>query len=150
MPSNLAPGASVTFSATIAAPSTTGSLVLEAEMLKQQDFWYQQWQPVVVNVAARNKAAGYDMSKAPTRWLAGQSQTFPVTVTNTSTYTWLSTGYYRTRRTSTFMPGRWWCGEAVDVAHEPGVLLPANLAPGGNATVNVTVTAPLQDGSPGP
>ena len=96
MPADLGPGASVTMNVTFAAPARTGALVLEVEMLKQQDFWYQQWQPVVVNVAARNKAAGYDMSKAPTSWLAGQSQTFPVTVTNTSTQTWLATGTYRT------------------------------------------------------
>ena len=147
MPSNLAPGASVTLTTTIAAPSTSGSLVLEAEMLKEHDFWFQQWQPVNVNVAARNKAAGYDMSKAPTSWLAGQSQTFPVTVTNTSTYTWLSTGDSRTDLDLHFMPVAGGAAKRSTWLTNQAFSLPANLAPGGKATVNVKVTAPAKTGS---
>ena len=147
MPADLAPGASVTLNVTFTAPSKTGSLVLEAEMLKQQDFWYQQWQPVVVNVAARNKAAGYDMSKAPTRWLAGQSQTFPVTVTNTSTAIWLSTGHYRTDLDLHFATQAGGYTKKAYWLNSKAFSLPANLAPGGSVTLNVTFTAPSKTGS---
>ena len=147
MPSNLAPGASVTLSATIAAPSMTGSLVLEAEMIKEHQFWLPQWQPVAVNVAAPDKTAGYDMGKVPAAWLSGQTQTFPVTVTNTSTYTWLSTGYYRTDLDLHFMPVAGGAVKRSTWLTNQAFSLPANVAPGGKATVNVTVTAPLQAGS---
>ncbi len=147
MLSNLAPGASVTFSVTIAAPSTTGSLVLEADMIKEHQFWFQQWQPVSVNVAAPDKTAGYDMTQAPTGWIAGQTQRFPVTVTNTSTYTWLSTGYYRTDLDLHFLPAAGGAAKRSTWLTNQAFSLPADLAPGGKATVNVTVTAPGRTGS---
>jgi N-acetyl-anhydromuramyl-L-alanine amidase AmpD len=147
MPSNLAPGASVTFSATITAPSTTGSLVLEADMIKEHQFWFPQWQPVGVNVAAPDKTAGYDMSKVPTTWLSGQTQTFAVTVSNTSNYTWLSTGYYRTDLDLHFLPVAGGAAKRSTWLTNQAFSLPANLAPGGKATVNVRVTAPSKTGS---
>jgi len=147
MPSNLAPGASVTFSATIAAPSNIGSMVLEAQMLKEHYFWFQQWQPVKVQVAAPDKSALYDMSKAPTSWLAAQTQTFPVTVTNTSNYTWLSAGTYRTDLELHFMPVAGGAAKSSTWLTNQAFSLPANLAPGGKVTMNVTVTAPSKTGS---
>ena len=51
MAADLAPGASVTMNVTFAAPARTGSMVLEAQMVKEQDFWFQQWQPAAVQVA---------------------------------------------------------------------------------------------------
>lgn len=147
MPSNLAPGASTRFSVTVAAPSTTGALVLEADMIKEHQFWLPQWQPVAVNVAAPNKTAGYDMGKVPTTWLAGQTQTFPVTVTNTSTSTWLSTGYYRTDLDLHFLPVAGGAAKRSTWLTNQAFSLPGNLAPGGKVTVNVTVTAPSKMGS---
>jgi hypothetical protein len=147
MPSNLAPGASVTFNATIAAPSTTGALVLEADMIKEHQFWLPQWQPVAVNVAAPDKTAAYDMGKVPTTWLAGQTQTFPVTVTNTSNYTWLSTGYSRTDLDLHFLPVAGGAAKRSSWLTNQAFSLPANVPPGGKATVSVTVTAPSQAGA---
>ena len=147
MPANLAPGKSVTFSVTIAGPTSSGSLVLEALMLKEHHFYFQQWQPVTVSVAAPDKTAGYDMSKAPTSWLAGQSQTFPVTVTNTSTYTWLATGYNRTLLDLHFMPIAGGAAKRSTWLTNQYFSLPANLAPGGKVTVNVAVTAPAKPGA---
>ncbi len=73
MPADLPPGASVTMNVKFAAPARTGVLVLEVEMVKEQDFWYQQWQPATVNVAAPDKAAAYDMSKVPVQ-LVGRAK----------------------------------------------------------------------------
>ncbi|HXC79993.1 MAG TPA: N-acetylmuramoyl-L-alanine amidase [Candidatus Acidoferrum sp.] len=147
MPSNLAPGASTTYSVTVAAPSTTGPLVLEADMIKEHQFWLPQWQPVAVNVAAPDKTAGYDMGKVPTNWLPGQTQTFPVTVTNTSTSTWLSTGYSRTDLDLHFLPVAGGAAKRSTWLTNQAFSLPANLAPGGTVTVNVTVNSPSQIGS---
>jgi hypothetical protein len=116
-------------------------------MIKEHQFWLPQWQPVGVNVAAPDKTAGYDMSKAPTTWLAGQTQTFPVIVTNTSTYTWLSTGYNRTDLDLHFLPVAGGAAKRSTWLTNQAFSLPANVAPGGKATVSVTVTAPIQTGA---
>jgi hypothetical protein len=147
MPADLAPGASVTMNVTYAAPSRIGTMVLEVEMVKEQDFWFQQWQPVSVNVAAADKAAAYDMSKVPVTWLAGQSQTFPVTVTNTSNQTWLSTGYYRTDLDLHFATSAGGSAKQSTWLNSKAFTLPANVPPGGTVTVNVTFTAPSKTGS---
>ena len=147
MPADLAPGASVTMNVTFTAPARTGPLVLEVEMLKEQDFWYQQWQPIAVNLAAPDKAATYDMSGAPVSWLAGQSQTFPVTVTNTSNQTWLSTGHYRTDLDLHFATSAGGAAKQSTWLNSKAFSLPANLPPGGSVTLNVTFAAPSKTGS---
>ena len=147
MPADLAPGARVTMNVTFTAPSKSGSMLLEAEMIKEQDFWFQQWQPISVGVVAPDKAAGYDLSAAPTSWVAGQSQTFPVTITNTSNYTWLSTGHYRTDLDLHFATVAGGSPHQAAWLNSEVFSLPANLAPGGRATLTVTVTAPSRTGS---
>jgi N-acetyl-anhydromuramyl-L-alanine amidase AmpD len=147
MPADLGPGASVTMNVTFAAPARTGAMVLEAEMVKERDFWYQQWQPIAVNVAAPDKAASYDMSNVPTSWSAGQSQTFAVTVTNTSNQTWLSSGSYRTDLDLHFATAAGGSARQSTWLNSKAFSLPANLAPGGSATLNVTFTAPSKVGS---
>jgi N-acetyl-anhydromuramyl-L-alanine amidase AmpD len=147
MPADLTPGASVTFNVTWAPTSTTGSLVLEAEMIKEHQFWFTQWQPVAVNVAAPDRIAAYDMSKAPTSWVSGQSQTFPVTVTNTSTLTWLSTGYYRTDLGLHFATIAGGAAKQSTWLTSKAFSLPADVAPGRSATVNVTLAAPVKSGA---
>jgi hypothetical protein len=120
--------------------------VLEVEMVKDKDFWYQQWQPVTVNVAALDKAASYDMSKAPVSWLVGQSQTFQVVVTNTSNQTWFSTGTYRTDLDLHFATSAGGSAKQSTWLNSKVFALPANLAPGGTATLNVTFAAPSKAG----
>jgi acyl-coenzyme A thioesterase PaaI-like protein len=51
LPANLPPGGSVTMNVTFTAPSKTGSFVLEAEMVKEHQYWYQNWQWVKVTVS---------------------------------------------------------------------------------------------------
>jgi hypothetical protein len=40
LPNDLAPGGSVTFNVTVTAPTTKGSMFLEAEMIKEHAFWF--------------------------------------------------------------------------------------------------------------
>ena len=142
LPSNIAPGASVTLNVTFSAPPSSGPMVLEAEMIKEHEFWYQQWAPVNVMVVDPARSATYDLSKVPTTWVAGQSQTFPVTATNTSNQTWISSGYsevdldlHFTSATGGYTnQGAWLNSQAF--------ALPSNVAPGGSVTVNVTFGPP--------
>jgi N-acetyl-anhydromuramyl-L-alanine amidase AmpD len=147
MPSDLGPGASVTLNVTLTAPARTGSLVLEAEMIKEKDFWFQQWRPVNVTVAAAVWKAGYNLAGVPTSWNKGQSHSVTVTVTNTGNITWPSTGHYRvdlefhftTRTGGAAKRAYWLTNQAFS--------LPANLAPGNSVTVTVLVAAPSSTGS---
>jgi hypothetical protein len=41
----------VTVTVTIAAPSSAGSMYLEAQVFKDHQFWVQQWQGVAVTVS---------------------------------------------------------------------------------------------------
>jgi hypothetical protein len=50
IPGNLAPGASATFMVTITAPAIKGSMFLEAEMIKEHQFWFQSVGSVAVTV----------------------------------------------------------------------------------------------------
>ena len=151
LPADLAPAASVTLPVTFAAPPTTGgSLTLEALMIKEHQFWFDtktsspvQWAPVTVTVAQ----AGYDLSKAPLAWKAGQSQTFSVTITNTSNVIWISTGYNRFDLDFHFATV---VGGSAQQAHwltSKAYTPPSDVAPGASVTFNVTVVAPSATGA---
>src|ERR1700730_16022710 len=50
LPSNVNPGASVTVTVTVTAPSSKGSMFLEAEMIKEHQFWFTQVSSAAVTV----------------------------------------------------------------------------------------------------
>jgi hypothetical protein len=150
MSGDLAPGASTTVNFTLTAP--TGSTVLEALMIKEHQFWFdtvttspQQWTSVAA--AFSPIAATYDLSKAPTSWTKGQSKTFSVTVTNTGTTTWVSTGYnefdldfhFTTTVGGSAQQGHWLTSMAFALPHD--------VLAGQSVTFNVTLTAPSTAGS---
>jgi hypothetical protein len=143
---DLAPGNSVTLNVTVTAPSTTGSMFLEAEMIKEHQLWFQQSQPVNVTVNAPLWSASYDLGAAPTTWTTGQTQGVTVTVTNTGNVTWPSTGYQRvdveihfTTQTGGSAKAAYWL---TNNTHN----LAADLAPGSSVVVTVLVTAPATAG----
>jgi N-acetyl-anhydromuramyl-L-alanine amidase AmpD len=142
LPGDVNPGASVTVSVTFTAPSSSGPMVLEAEMIKEHEFWYQQWAPVNVMVVDPARTATYDLSKVPTTWVAGQTQTFPVTVTNTSNQTWISSGYSEVDLDLHFTSAAGGYTNQGAWLNSQAFALPSNVAPGGSVTVNVTFGPP--------
>jgi spore germination protein YaaH len=147
LPADLVPGGSVTLNVSLAAPSHAGSLVLEAEMIKEHQFWFQQWAPVNVVVAAAVWSATYDMSSAPRMWTLLHSQTFPVTVTNTGNQTWPSGGSNRVDLELHFTPQTGGAAKRAYWLTNQAFSLAGNVAPGAKVTVNVTVLAPPSAGS---
>lgn len=137
---DLAPGASVTVQATATAPATGGGYVLEFGMVKEGQFWFPQYADVSVVATQPRYAATYGLSAVPASWVAGQSQTFPVTVTNTGNQSWPSTGTARVRLGVHFasQPG----GTGVAWLSDARVELTSDVAPGASVTLQVTVTAP--------
>ena len=51
LPNDVAPGASVSLGISITAPNTSGSFVLEYQMLKPNHFWFTQFADVHVSVS---------------------------------------------------------------------------------------------------
>jgi spore germination protein YaaH len=146
LPANLLPGQTVTVNATVTAPRTPGALVLEAEMIKEDQFWFQQWQPVNVVVSLVVWSASYDMSQAPKAWSLHRSHTFPVTITNTGNQTWPAAGFNRveldlhfTSRTGGSTRAAYWLTNNTQG-------LAGNVLPGNSVTVNVTLLAPPRAG----
>jgi hypothetical protein len=139
---DVAPNGSASVSVTITAPSGGGSLILEAEMIKEHQFWFTQTSAVNVTVSGPTWIASYDMSKAPTSWVAGQSQTFPVTVTNTGNQTWPSTGYNAVDFDLHFTTVSGGSAQQSHWLNSQAFSLPANLAPSASVTLNVTFAPP--------
>jgi N-acetylmuramoyl-L-alanine amidase/Fibronectin type III domain len=141
LPSDVAPGQSVTVSVTVTPPGF-GHLVLEAEMVKEHQLWFAKYAPVNVLVNAPTWSASYDVSRVPTSWVDGQPETFPVTVTNTGDFPWPSTGanevdldlHFASYAGGSGALQYWLSSQAFSIA--------ADVAPGGSVTVNVTMTPP--------
>ena len=140
LPADLAPGQSATLHVSATAPASGTPVVLEAQAVKEWQFWFDQSAPLSITTAVPAFAAGYDMSQAPAAWTPGQPQTFTVGVTNTGNQTWPSTGTNPVRLSLHFAaaPGlaynQWATDQRIDLA--------SDLAPGQRATLTVTVTAP--------
>src|SRR5439155_859945 len=92
LPTDLAPGASVTLSVDVTAPTTAGNFILRHRMMKEGVAWFDQIQKTNVVVSGASAlAAGYT-SSPPTSWTSGQTQTYSISVTNTGTQTWAAGG----------------------------------------------------------
>src|SRR5579864_100456 len=147
LPADVAIGASATVSVTVTAPNLSGGMYLEAEMFKNQQFWFQQWQSVHVTVSPPTWTATYDMTLAPSSWTTGQTQTFNVTVTNTGNQTWPHGGtnavmldmHFTTVSGGSAQQSHWLTSQTF--------LLSSDVAPAASATVSVSVTAPSTGGN---
>src|SRR5438270_707707 len=91
LPSDVPPGTSVTWNVTATAPSVAAP-VLEAEMVKEQQFWFSDWTPVSLAATPSVWASSFDLASIPQNWSAGQTQTFTVNVTNNGNQTWPASG----------------------------------------------------------
>jgi spore germination protein YaaH len=146
LPSDVAPGASVTISVTATAPSSTGSMYLEAEMFKTQQFWFAQRQPTLVSVAPQTWVAQYDMSQAPTSWQAGQTKSFTVTITNTGNVVWPSGTANPVELDLHFTTVQGGSAKETYWLTSQVFTLPADVPANGSTTVTVSVTAPQTSG----
>src|SRR6266849_5223951 len=143
---DVAPGGSATVTFTLTAPA--GSTVLEALMIKEHQFWFdaktsspQQWAPVTL-VAGSQWSASFDMSKVPTTWTPGVTQTFPVNVTNIGNVTWPSTGYNEVDLDLHFATSPGGSANIASWTYSQALALGADVAPTGSANVTFTLTAP--------
>src|SRR3989441_5855921 len=142
LPNDVAPGQTVSVSVSPTAPSRTGPLLLEAEMLKEQQFWFDQWQSNRITITPAVWTAGYDLSDMPRNWNPNQVQTFPVQVINTGNQTWRAGGSNPVRLGMHFTAALGGYPASPKWLSDQRFALPSDIAPGTRATVNVTVRAP--------
>lgn len=147
LPADTAPGATAQVAVHVVAPKQAGTYYLEAELFKNQQFWFpSSFQPVPVAVGASSWSAGFDLSGAPARWSAGQTQVFTVTVKNAGSATWPSGGANPVELDMHFatQPG----GAAAESSWLTSQVfrLPAAVAPGATEQIPVKITAPAQTG----
>ena len=145
LPGDVAPGQTVSLNVTPTAPATSGSLLLEAEMVKEQQFWFDQWLSSSVRVLPAVWAAGYDLSAMPRNWSPNQVQTFTVKVVNTGNQTWragsatpVHLGLHFANAIGGYPSGSWLSDQRV--------ALPSDVPPGGRAMLTVTTQAPSNPG----
>ena len=147
LPNDIVPGASATL--TFAATAPAAPTALEAEMVKEAQFWFNDWGSLSVASSPALWSAAFDLSNVPLNWAAGQSQTFAVPVTNTGNQPWPSGGSMPVHLGAHFTasPGGWPNQVASSFTawlSDDRIALPADVAPGASATVNVTITAPTR------
>jgi hypothetical protein len=102
------------------------------------------WSFTTAGTAGATLAASYS-STPPTTWTTYQTQTYPVTVTNTGTATWNATGTNYFRLGVEFGTASDWPGDGW--ATDQRFRLPNDVAPGASVTITVGVTAPSTAGS---
>jgi uncharacterized protein YkwD len=90
---------------------------------------------------AATNAAQYSVSGQPASFTPGASASYSVTVTNSGSTTWQAGG------TTPYHLGIHFITASGSWATDQRWALPANIAPGGSATIKVTVTAPGTAGS---
>jgi GH18 family chitinase len=86
--------------------------------------------------------ASYDVSHVPTNWVMGQSQTFPVTVTNTGNQTWPSVGFTEVDLDLHFASYAGGSAAQQYWLSSKAFSLPSNVGPGQSVTVTATWSPP--------
>jgi hypothetical protein len=147
LPSDVPPGGSVSVTVTAKAPATAGSLYLEAQMFKNHQFWFQQWQSSATSVGALSWGANYNLCAAPRNWAVGQTQTFQVIVTNAGSEAWPAGGSNPVMLNLHFTSRQGGSAAMSSWLNSYNTLLPADVAPGQTVSVTVTVTSPGSTGS---
>ena len=139
---DLAPGKTATFTVKTTAPSTPGDYVLRNRLVQDPNGWFDTMDRVSMRVDTLKATYG---QTPPTTWGAGQSQQYSITVTNTGSATWHSSGPQRVQL-GVYFGGK--SDTPPTVAKGLQLFaLPADVLPGESATFSIVVTAPTKAGS---
>ena len=142
LPADLAPGQSLILTVRVPAPPRAGVMFLEAEMIKENQFWFKKYAPVTIMAAPGGWSASFNVTHVPATWVAGQPQTFSVSVTNNGWQTWPSTGYTEVDLDLHFATSAGGAANQSGWLTSAAVKLPKNVAPGRSVAIQVRVTPP--------
>src|SRR6266511_485798 len=137
----VAPGTSVTGTATVRAPDKVGAYTLRLALVKEGIAWFPPSQPFAVSVVAAYRASFTQPQVGPL--IMGQSYVVPVTVQNAGAAGWTATGAAPVTLSSHWHDS---AGNTV-VWDGPRNALAADVAPGASVTVQARITAPVKAGT---
>ena len=137
LPNSVAPGASVTFSFNVTAPSTPGPYNFQWRMVQDNVEWFGAYS---TNVAVRDgiNDSAFISQNVPATFTPGQTRAVTVTMQNTGTTTWTSANLYRLGSQNPQDNNTWGLQR---------VALPGPVAPGTSVTFTFNATAPTTVGS---
>ncbi|HEV8537142.1 MAG TPA: N-acetylmuramoyl-L-alanine amidase [Candidatus Limnocylindria bacterium] len=149
LPSDLLTGQSVTVNAAVTAPTAGGTYTLKLDLVQEGVAWFSIKGVATGNVAvaiAGPVVASFGATYAPglpTGAMAGTQTTVPVTVTNTSNFTWQSAG------ANPVTLSYHWANTAGQTVAWDGLRtkLTADLAPGAAAVLQANVRFPAAAGT---
>jgi serine protease len=145
LPAPVAPGGQVTLSFTVTAPWTPGTYNFQWQMVQECVTWFPAPTPnVAVTVTPAPARSAQILSQSvPSSMVTGASYPVSITIRNVGTLTWSPIGpqcnAYRLGSANPYNNGTWLPATRVE--------LPTTLAPGGEVTLNFTVTAPSTSGT---
>lgn len=145
LPNDVGPGASVTIPVTLTIPSTSGSYVLESQLVQESVAWFPQYFDSPVSVSTGALAASIVVSSQPSSFSVGGSASYQVTLTNNGTQTWPAGGSNPVHLGVHFSSqggGYGTSGTDNTWATNQRFSLPNDVAPGASVTFSMTVTAP--------
>ena len=138
LPSDVAPGATVTFNFALTAPWSGGTTNFQWRMLRENVAWFgERSTNVPVNVSTIPNSAVFVSQTVPTSMVANSKYNVSITFKNTGTNTWTQASRYRLG---------YWNPRDSTMWGSARVSLPASVAPGASVTFNFTVTAPKTAG----
>ena len=140
---DFAPGTTRTISATIVAPINAGTYSLALDMVKEGMAWFGQWSRVPMTAQPPTYKASYTLGATTNAYIA-ESRTLPVTIGNAGNVPWSSLGTNPVK-----LSYHWFDASGTKVVNWDGVrtLLPTNVDPGANTTLQMAVVMPKLPGS---
>jgi uncharacterized protein YkwD len=148
LPNDVAPGASVTVNVTVIAPATSGTYVLEEQMVEEGVTWFAQYLDSSVSVTGSAAlSASYVANNLPASVVPGGSVSYSVTVTNQGSTTWTAGGTNPVHLGIHFTTKGGGAASSSSWVTDNRFALAADVAPGGSATINATFTAPTTPGN---
>jgi uncharacterized protein YkwD len=148
LPSDVAPGASITLGVSVTAPSQPGTYILEYQLVQENVAWFAQYLDKTTSVGTPSPAAKYTTSGKPSSIAPSGQASYSVSVTNTGNTVWFAGGAYPVHLGVHFAgQGGGYAGGGATWATDQRFNLPSDIAPGQSATLTVTVTAPSSGGT---
>jgi hypothetical protein len=152
LPADVPPGASINLSVAVTAPASTGDLVLEYEAVWEGRLWFSQFADVNATVLA-GPVASYRVNATPTRWVSSETHSYTISLTNTGHQLWpargttpVHLGVHFARKGGGYGITGSGTGTTAGWLSDQRFSLPADVAPGANINLTISVTAPTTPG----
>lgn len=144
LPFDVRPGASVTLAVSVVPPASSGTYVLEYQLVKEGVAWFPQY--LDANVSVTSFQASYAVSGPSTATACSQA-VYRITVTNTGSSTWPGGGSNPVALDTDFAPRGGGYVASQPWTIEQFFYLASDVAPGQSFTYTLALTTPGYGGN---